>query len=369
MRLLFKYFVYFSTLNFLLVSGVFAKNDKSDLLLINKKIKEKKYATELIERQTKQINKDIKNTQNRMVVIARDIKKYERQLSLYDKQLSSLFFKEKNLNTKIEQNNGKLVEIIALFENIAKVPKGYLFFAKSKTSEFFNTSVLLKALIEILNSSKEEFTNDLNDLIKLKNDILTAKQSIKSINNRVRNEKNKIAKLIETKKQKQKQLNKKQAETKREINRLVAESKTIEEFLRKAEQLRKNREKKFVPRNNIGTKSLPVIGEVTTYFGENRTTGVKSKGIYLKSIKGLQVIAPSDSDVVFAGSFYGYKNLLILHSRDNYYIIMGGMDSVVVDEGQSLLAGEPVGETGSTDFYIEVRDGAVPVNPFVYFKL
>ena len=47
---------------------------------------------------------------------------------------------------------------------------------------------------------------------------------------------------------------------------------------------------------------------------------------------------------------------------------MGGMNEVFASEGQSLLAGEPVGQMGNAEFYIELRDKETPINPLVYFK-
>lgn len=361
---LFFYF-YFSIVNI-----CFTKNTRKDLDVINRQIKDKKLATEKLENQKKILNKEIKDTQNKLVAVAKDIKKYELQLSLYDKKISSLLQKKALLDSKIKKNNIELVKIISAFESIAQVPKGYLFFSGDKISSIFNSSILLKSLIHSLDESKKLFQKDLEELEKIKNEIITSRESVKVVNNKVKTEKNKISGLINVKKQKQKQLNERQIRTTREMNKLISESKTIEEFLKKAEALRlKQNNKSFINKKFTGNKPMPVIGNIKTYFGENRTTGVKSKGIYLSTSPGLQVVAPNDADVVFAGNFYGYKNLLILHTIDNYYIIIGGMDIIVVDEGQNVLAGEPIGETGKEDFYIEIREKSTPVNPLKYFRI
>lgn len=365
--------------NFAFTDTVYsAPKNANNLAQINKQIAEKKRTTALLEKQKKQLSEEIRATQNKMVAIANNVKTYERQISGYDKQLATLKIKERILNKKIEQNNAELIKIIAVFENIAMVPKGYLFFSGTEVNTFFNTSVLLRTLVDELNQSKVEFTNDLNELISLKKQITDAKFSIYTLNNKVKGEKDKIASLIKSKKSTQKKLNAEQEKNKREINKLVAESKTIEEFLKKAERLRRENEQKrkkdglsskFVSRKSTGTNTLPIEGTITTYFGDEKTSGVKSKGIYLTARSGVQVISPSDAEVVFSGSFYGYKNLLILHTSDNYYLIMGGMSEIFADEGQSLLAGEPVGEMGVGEFYIELRDRETPINPLKYFKI
>lgn len=347
------------------------KNTKS-LEKINKQIEEKKKEAKALEAQSKKLQTEITQTQNKMVQIANNVKKYERQLNEYDKQLVNLQSKEKTLNKKIENNNQELIKIIAIFENISSTPKGYLIISPSKVDTIFQSSLLLKSVVDNLNKSRIEFARDLNDLIKLKDDIVKAKLSIYSLNNKVKGEKDKIAGLIKSKQSSYKKLTNQNLQKQAEIKKLISESKTIEEFLKKAENLRKKNvaknTKKTTPKST-GKVVLPITGNITTYFGDKKIGGVKSKGIYMTARSGSQVISPTDAEVVFAGAFYGYNNLLILHTSDNHYLIMGGMNEVFANEGQTLLAGEPVGQMGSGEFYIELRDNTTPINPLNYFKI
>ena len=363
--------------NILFSQEVFsAKNDRQNLARINKEIENKKKATVKLEKEQKKLSEEIRQTQKKMVEIANNVKQYERKLSGYDKQLSDLQWKETLLNRKIEENNSELIKIIAVFENISQMPKGYIFISPARIDTVFQSSMLLRSLVDELNRSTKGYRQDLEDLIKTKDEITVAKVSIHTLTKKVRGEKDKIADLIKTKKTTQKKLTTEQEKNKREIKRLIAESKTIEEFIKKAEKLRKEREKKSKQtkitstflRKATGTSPLPVSGNITTYFGEHTKKGVTSKGIYIKPRPNSQVISPSDSDVVFSGSFYGFKNLLILHSTDDYYIILGGMKDIFAEEGQNLLAGEPIGEMGDSELYIEIRDRETPINPLKYFK-
>lgn len=354
------------------------KKSAKNLAKINKEIEAKKKESKVLEEQTKKLQSEIKQTQNKMVEIANNVKKYERKLNGYDRDLVKLYDKERSLNRKIENNNDELIKIIAIFENISLTPKGYLVVSPSKIDTMFNTSILLKTVVENLNKSRAEFSRDLDDLVKLKNDIIRAKLSIYSLNNKVKGEKDKIASLIKSKQSSYKKLTNENLQKQKEIKKLVSESKTIEEFLKKAERLRKQKEEakrlaglkksQSLRRLSVGKVALPVDGKIETYFGDKKIGGVKSKGLYIKTRNDAQVISPTDAEVVFAGAFYGYKNLLILHSNDDYYIIMGGMNEVFASEGQSLLAGEPVGQMGNAEFYIELRDKETPINPLVYFK-
>ena len=377
LKLKLKSIVIILCVNVLFSQEVFsAKNDKQSLIRINKEIENKKKATAKLEKEQKKLSEEIRQTQKKMVEIANNVKQYERKLSGYDKQLSDLQWKESLLNRKIEANNSELIKIIAVFENISQVPKGYLFISPARIDTVFHSSILLRSLVNELNRSTKGYRQDLEDLIRTKDEITTAKVSIHTLTKKVRGEKDKIADLIKNKKSTQKKLTSEQEKNKREIKKLIAESRTIEEFIKKAEKLRKEREKRAkqtqiastMIRKATGTAPLPVSGNITTYFGEHTKKGVTAKGIYIKPRANSQVISPSDSDVVFSGSFYGFKNLLILHTTDDYYVILGGMKDIFAEEGQNLLTGEPIGEMGDSELYIEIRDRETPINPLKYFK-
>ncbi len=347
----------------------FGNNTKQNLQKINKTITEKKLINASLEKENKKIQDEITSTQKKLVKIAGEVKKYEGQFKKYDNQLYELYLKEKTLQKKIAENNKNLVNIIATFQNIAEIPKGYLFFKSDKITSYFNDSLLFSSLIETLDKLQTSYNKDLESLGKLRTEIISAKNSIKQISTKVKNEKNKIDKLIKDKKQKQIKLTNKQKETKNEIAKLIIESKTIEELIKKTEERKKRQRQQRKSRVATGNNPLPVVADIETYFGEKRKQGITSKGIYLKAKQGMQVISPTDAEVMFSGTLQGFKNLLILHSHDDYYIIIGGLNERIVDEGQNLLAGEPIGETGDGDFYIEIRDKTTPINPLTYFKI
>ena len=69
--------------------------------------------------------------------------------------------------------------------------------------------------------------------------------------------------------------------------------------------------------------------------------------------------------------------LLILDAGAGYHLVLAGMDRINVAQGQSVLAGEPVGAMGETriasiaslgnaagpELYVEFREGGKPVDP------
>ncbi|MDR2098563.1 MAG: peptidoglycan DD-metalloendopeptidase family protein [Rickettsiales bacterium] len=347
------------------------------LYKINKEIEAKKKESAKLAKESSRLSSEIKQTQDKLVEVAGNIKRYERQIGGYDRQLAGLRERERILNRKIEGNNAELTRIIAVFENISRVPKGYLAASPGRIETILLSSILLKSVVAELNRMRVRFRADMDELVALKNKIIGAKLEIHSLSSKVKSEKDKISHLIKSKRSSYAKLESQNKKKQAEIKKLVAESRTIEEFLKKAEALRKKQEAdrmkaggpaKIVAKRFGGLAPLPVAGKIETEYGGKRS-GVTSKGVYIRPKAGAQVIAPADSDTVFSGAFYGYKNLLILRSRDGYYLIMGGMSEVYASEGQSLLAGEPVGSMGGGAFYVEVREQERPVNPAKYFRM
>ncbi len=126
-------------------------------------------------------------------------------------------------------------------------------------------------------------------------------------------------------------------------------------------------------RRNRGRLPLPARGRVIGRFGWPDAAGTPAKGITIETRRGAAVISPNDGEVVFAGPFRGYGELLIIALGDGYHILLAGLTRTDVSVGQWLLAGEPVGimadhqggiEGGSPpQLYVELRRRGEPVNP------
>ena len=110
----------------------------------------------------------------------------------------------------------------------------------------------------------------------------------------------------------------------------------------------------------------PVRGEIITSYGQELSKGVNSKGIVFKTRDNAQVVAPYDGTVVFSGPFKGYGNLIIISHDDDVVSLIAGMKSIDTENGQMLLAGEPVGlmpDNGLAKLYMEIRKNKKPINP------
>ena len=174
------------------------------------------------------------------------------------------------------------------------------------------------------------------------------------------------------------------------LDRQAALAHAAAEAARAAKQqiLDKEAEIAALPENNRAMVSLPfsalrgqlappVNGRFKRRFSGKDDNGGVMQGDMVATQSGAIVTAPADGNVLYAGPFRSYGQLLILDAGDGYHVVLAGMSRITVGLGQSVMAGEPVGAMGEArvastlarkvengpELYIEFRKDGKPVDP------
>ncbi len=123
--------------------------------------------------------------------------------------------------------------------------------------------------------------------------------------------------------------------------------------------------------NENGRMACPVKGRVEVGYG----TAVKGKartfhgGLDLQAPAGAPVKAPADGEVVFAGHFRGFGNLVILRHGETHHSLYAHLQTIGQGVGKTIRAGEILGRVGDTGslkgayLYFEIREKGKTVNP------
>lgn len=120
---------------------------------------------------------------------------------------------------------------------------------------------------------------------------------------------------------------------------------------------------------------------VTDSHGYSSYRGRNHDGIDIGSGGGSQILAAADGVVIEAGPKGTYGNLVIIQHRDGTVTGVdttryGHMDTLLVNVGDTVKAGQPIGTEGNTGgglstgnhLHFEVRDAnGQPQNPISYF--
>ena len=96
-----------------------------------------------------------------------------------------------------------------------------------------------------------------------------------------------------------------------------------------------------------GLLPRPVRGVEVQSYDDITPSGDRTNGISIATRINARVVAPADANVVYAGPFRSYGRLIILNAGEDHHIVLAGMERVNVTLGQSVLAGEPIGQMGA----------------------
>lgn len=137
-----------------------------------------------------------------------------------------------------------------------------------------------------------------------------------------------------------------------------------------------------------GTLDLPALGTLLLKPGETDARGVTRPGLALATRPGALVTSPWAATLRYRGPLLDYGNVIILEPGGGYLLVLAGLDQVYGEVGEVVARGAALGlmggaEPGLADFlataqdggglrdtetlYVELRQGADPVNPMAWF--
>ena len=112
----------------------------------------------------------------------------------------------------------------------------------------------------------------------------------------------------------------------------------------------------------------PTQGAIARNYGERDGQGPAAQGVTLRTRTSAQVVSPAAGEVAYAGLFRSYGQVLILNLDGGYVLVLTGLETIGVQVGATVRAGQPVGEmprsdTTAPELYVEVRREGRPIDP------
>ena len=119
-----------------------------------------------------------------------------------------------------------------------------------------------------------------------------------------------------------------------------------------------------------GALRSPIAGNVIGRFGAPRPEGGKFEGLRFAAGSGAIVTAPFEGNVSFARQWGRVGNLIVLDVGGGYHILLIGVGAFLVEEGQTVKAGEPVAAMNGAgaELDLEIRKNGDPVNPSLWLS-
>lgn len=115
---------------------------------------------------------------------------------------------------------------------------------------------------------------------------------------------------------------------------------------------------------------LPVQGRTMIGFGEQRSSGLRAKGLTLSPQPGAQIVAPAAGRIAFSGPYEGFGRIVIIEHPGGWTSLVTGLARADVEVGQTVIGGAPLGVANSEGdgVGVELRDQGEPVNPLDYLR-
>lgn len=137
-----------------------------------------------------------------------------------------------------------------------------------------------------------------------------------------------------------------------------------------------------------GKLDLPVLGTILLFPNEADATGATRPGLTFAVRPGALLQSPWPATIRYRGPLLDYGNVMIIEPGGGYLLVVAGLDQVYGDVGEVIAKGAPLGLMGGTEpglvdfaasgengdglqetetYYLELRQGADPVDPMEWF--
>ncbi len=363
------------------------------------------------------LGKDQAELRQQLVDAADRQKSLQRKLDDDEKRLAALHGRADGIHANLRAKRGVLAQVLGALERMGRNPPPALLVRPDDALSSVRSAILLGAVVPGMRKETEALVGQLQALAEVRRAVDAEKSRMKATLTDIAAEKKRISLLLQKKKSMRTESEQQLAEQQQHSQELAARANNLQDLIsslenkiasvRKAEEQARLAEEKrrrqaeealkeakgrlagrMPDKNRIAPAyafsdlkhklDLPVAGDPIKRFGDDDGTGHPLQGMMVSTQPGALVTAPADGWVVYAGPFRSYGDLVILNVGDDYHVVLAGMSRIDVNQGQFVVAGEPVAEMGQTrlagaaalalvssqpTLYIEFRKGAKPVDP------
>jgi septal ring factor EnvC (AmiA/AmiB activator) len=373
-----------------------ASKTKKDLLKIQKEIN--------------QLDKNIKKNTATKNDLSVELKRKEKKISKTKKELYKIKKKFASNKRKIKKLNNQLLNLkteiklkkksfsARLYQSYTNGNPGYLqmYLDGISPSQISRESYYIgvyskqqnidikkiKQAYQKINATKQKTNNALKKVASLKKrKERNAKKLLKQKEEKTKIIKKIKAKLLTQKKKKQKLIQNEKKLTSIFKNLL----KKIKADAKKKPSKKIKADNKSIPDNKFdgvnfkklkGKLKLPVKGKILHKFNtKRRLTGVRWKGIFIKSQEGNEVYAVASGKVVFSDWIKGFGNIIIIDHGKGYMSLYGNNDSLLKESNDIVNGGSVIALVGNSGgnltngLYYELRKNSKPFNPLKWTSL
>ena len=345
---------------------------------LNKNIFLSKEKRDEIQRSIRALERDGESLSGELIRTGERMKKLENQLEATEARLGRHRKNEQSVRVSLNERKDVLAEVLSALQRIGHRPPPAMVVRPQDALGAVRSAILLNSIMPEVRIEAEALASDLAELSRLRAKIEDERNRVRSGAIQMAEERHRVELLLKKKREaRQESLAALEAEKARakeladkatslkellaNLEREVESSRRAAEAARQADLERKNRIASGDPFADPGrlkpavafaeTRGLlpdPVSGTLLQDYGVADGFGNITTGQSIATRPNAQVTSPTDGWVVYAGDFRSYGQMVIVNAGGGHHVLLSGLDNVMVELGQFILAGEPIAKMGET---------------------
>ena len=369
---------------------VLAAPTQADLRQLEQQIRQEQQSANVNARKAEELSGEVQNVQKQMIRLARTVQEKEEDLTRLENRQAQMQAREKELEQSLALTNRQMVQIVTGLQTLAIRPPELALMEVRTPLDTLRSRMLMGYSLPVVQGTNRQVREDLAELSRLKADLEEQIIRIRFAQSQLSEQSSQMDRLLQQKAMLQAQYQVSHTQSQEKVKALGAQAKDLKDLLDRLEREKAARiaQQKAQQQQQVaqqmpvepqttghfakakGRLPYPIRGTIIGRFGDTTLGGAHSKGITISGRSAARVIAPFDGVVLFAGPFKNYGQVIILDHGDSYLTLLAGLDSVNPAVGQSVLAGEPIGQMkiAKAELYVEIRHNGQVLDPSGWFK-
>ena len=380
--------------------------DDDELVAVEQILQTEEAQEQALEQVAADLERDVDQLRRALVEAAQRSHDHEERINALETRLNELTRTEADKREALARRKDDLAATLGALQRLSRQPPEALAATPTAIDDSIRASLLLSTVVPLIESAAKALGSDLKVLAALHREIATERLELGETLGSLAAERQRIDDLHQQKVALHEDTESQRDDAREQVARLAAEAKSLRDLLARLTPARGDtsapaaillpaEEKPEAPApvavlvapdeivappafsrsisEARGELPMPARGRLVALFGD-QSNGVRNKGIGIETRDGAQVVTPYDGEVVFAGPFRGYGQLLIIEHGEGYHTLLAGFTRIDSILGQWLLAGEPVGimgwgSKGGPVLYVELRRDGVAINPLPWLAV
>lgn len=352
-----------------MASAAWAKT-AADLQRVEQELEAQKQKENALQSEEKQTSATINDLRRKLISASIALQKKQDESDALADKLDKLTEANKAKAEKLKQSKAHLAGLLSSLVELSREPPEALLLHTTLTTDQIHRGILLRELLPRVQETTATISADLADLDRLQTQLDQQKTLVAAAEQNLAWQKSNLDELIRVRQGSLKKTAAERAAMRKQLQSLASEAQDLRQLMQKvaittALPRDMSRDSRTV-RLNKGLR-MPIAGRLVRPFGVRDASGVVSQGLTLVGLAGGPVVAPAAGKVVFAGTFRGYGQIVIISHLGSYYSFLAGFGRIDTELGQQVAAGEPLGllpdAIARPEFYYEWRFRNDPIDP------